>query len=147
MRLRAELVSHGGNTAGFVVPEELVETLGGGRRPKVVVTLGRHTWRSSIAFMGGEYLLGVSLANRTATGATTGETYDVELILDTAPRVMALPEDLAAALDATPRARAAWDKLSYSHQRAHVEPILAAKKPQTRAGRVIKTIDLLTKRR
>jgi Bacteriocin-protection, YdeI or OmpD-Associated/Domain of unknown function (DUF1905) len=144
MRLRAELVSHGGNTAGFVVPEGIVETLGGGRRPKVVVTLGGHTWRSSITFMGGQFLLGVSMANRTAAGATTGETYDVDVTLDAAPRVVAVPEDLAEALDATPGARAAWDGLSYSHQRAHVEPILAAKKPETRARRITATIDLLT---
>ena len=55
MRLRLELRGNDGNAAGFVIPDEVVEELGGGRRPKVVVTIGSHTWRSSIANMGGQF--------------------------------------------------------------------------------------------
>ncbi len=144
MRFTAELESHGGTKAGFGVPEEVVEALGGGRRPKVTVQVGGFSYRSSIAFMGGRYLLGMSTDNRAAAGVSPGNTYDVDVELDTAPRVVEVPDDLAEALAAAPAARAAWEALSYSHQRAHVEPILAAKKPETRAGRIAKTITTLS---
>ena len=85
MRLRLELVSHGGNTAGFEIPDRVVEELGGGRKPKVVVTIGPYTWRSSIVNMGGQFMLGVSTANRAAAGISAGQTLDVDLELDTAP--------------------------------------------------------------
>ena len=144
MLFTAELQSTGGNTAGFVVPDEVLAALDGGRRPKVTVILGAHTWRSSIASMGGRFMLGVSLANREAAGATAGRTYDVEVVLDTAPREVAVPADLAAALAADPPARAAWEALSFSHQRRHAEAVLAAKAPETRARRVAKTVEALT---
>ncbi len=144
MIFTAELEGTGGSTTGFVVPEEVLVALDGGRRPKVTVTLGSHTWRSSIASMGGRFMLGVSMANRETAGATAGQTYDVEVVLDTAPRAVDVPEDLAAALSADPRARAAWDALSFSHQRRHAEAVLAAKKPETRARRVATTVEALT---
>src|SRR6185436_20588453 len=107
MRLRLELVGHGGNTAGFEIPDEVVDELGGGRRPKVVVTIGKHTWRSSIANMGGQFMLGVSMANREAAGVAAGQTLDVDVVLDTAPRTVDVPDDLAAELEKDGAARTA----------------------------------------
>jgi hypothetical protein len=143
MRFTGELESHGGNTAGFVVPEEIVEGLGGGRRPKVTVTVNGHTWRSSIASMGGQMLLGVSLANREAAGVRAGEVLDVDGELETAPRTVDVHPVLAEALAADPEAKAAWDALSYSHQRAHAEPIAATKNEETRQRRVDKALAML----
>lgn len=143
MRFTGELQSHGGTTTGFVVPEEIVEGLGGGRRPKVTVTVNGHTWRSSIASMGGQMLLGVSKDNREAAGVHAGEVLDVEVELDTAPRTVDVPPLLAEALAADPGAKAAWDALSYSHQRAHAEPIAATKNEETRQRRVDKTMSIL----
>ncbi len=143
MRFTAELESTGGNTTGFVVPEDVVESLGGGRRPKVTVTLGGHTWRSSIAAMGGRFMLGVSAANREAAGLEAGTVCDVVVEPDAAPRTVEVPEDLSAALTADSAARSAWDALSYSHQRRHVEAIAAAKRPETRARRVAATLAAL----
>ncbi len=143
MRITTELQSTGRNTTGYVVPDDVVAALGGGRRPKVTATVRGHTWRTSIASMGGRFMLGVSAANREAAGLTAGEVHDVDIELDTAPRTVAVPEDLAAALAADPGARAAWDALSFSHQRQHAEAILAAKKPETRRRRVAGAVEKL----
>lgn len=143
MELTAELEGFGGNTAGFTIAAEVVDDLGGGKRPKVVVTLNGHTWRSSIAPMGGCYVLGVSMANRKAAGASAGETYVVDLVLDTAPRTITPPEDLVVALmDAG--GMDAWAKLSYSHQREHVMAIEEAKRPETRVRRIAKCVGMLS---
>lgn len=143
MLFTAVLANRGGNTAGFSVPAEVVEALGGGRRPKVVVTLGEHMWRSSIAVYGGEYLLGVSMANQRAAQVSQGEAYDVEVTLDTDERTITPPADLVAAL-AQAGASKAWAARSYSHQCQQVTAIEDAKSPATRERRIAKTVaDLL----
>lgn len=143
MRLQLELEGMGGNTTGFVIDPAVVDELGGGKRPKVVVTTRHgsteHTWRSSIASMGGRYLLGVSKANREAAGIAAGDVVDLEVTLDDAPREVEVPADLAQAL-ADAGLREAWDALSYSHQRQHVMAVEDAKKPETRARRIAAAI-------
>lgn len=136
MEFTTQLEATGGTTTGFVVPDEVVEALGGGRRPKVAATVAGHTWRTSIAAMGGRFLLGASAAVREAAGIAAGETHTVTVVLDDAPRTVEVPEDLAAALAADADAARAWEALTYSAQRRHAEAILAAKKPETRARRV-----------
>ncbi|MGG5257386.1 YdeI/OmpD-associated family protein [Phycicoccus avicenniae] len=136
MEFTTELEATGGTTTGFVVPDEVVEGLGGGRRPKVAATVAGHTWRTSIASMGGRFLLGASAAVREAAGIAAGETHTVTVVLDDAPRTVEVPDDLAAALAAEPAAASAWAALTYSAQRRHAEAVLAAKKPETRARRV-----------
>lgn len=140
MDFTAQLQATGGTTTGFAVPEAVVEGLGGGRRPKVLATVAGHTWRTSIAAMGGQFWLGVSAAVREAAGVAAGETHEVTVELDTAPRTVEVPPDLAAALAGDPTAAAAWEALSHSHRRAHVEAVLAAKKPETRERRVASTL-------
>ena len=114
MEFTTELLATGGTTTGFVVPDEVVEALGAGRRPKVVVTVEGHTWRTSIAAMGGRFLLGASAAVREAAGLTAGSTYTVGVEVDTAPRTVEVPDDLAAALAATSGAADAWSALTFS---------------------------------
>lgn len=143
MKFTGELVSNGGNAAGFVVPEDVVEGLGAGRRPKVVVTVAGHTWRSSIASMGGQMLLGMSVANREAAGVAAGQVLEVEVVVDDAPREVEVPVALAAALSADPEARAFWETLSYSNQRAFAEPVADTKNEETRARRVVKAMTAL----
>jgi hypothetical protein len=140
MRLRLELKGQGGNTAGFEIPDEVIEELGGGRRPKVVVTVGNHTWRSSIANMGGTFMLGVSMANRAAAGVSAGETLDVDIELDTAPRTVEVPDDLAAQLKQDASAAAAWDAWSFTRQKEAARSLTEAKKPETRASRLEKVL-------
>jgi hypothetical protein len=140
MKLRLELVSGGGNTAGFVIPDDVVEELGGGRKPKVVVTIGKHTWRSSIANMGGQFMLGVSMANREAAGVSTGQTLDVEVVLDTAPRTVDVPDDLAAELTGDAGAREAWATWSFTRQKEAARLLTEAKQADTRARRLTKVL-------
>lgn len=133
MKLRLVLESTGGTTTGFRIPDEVVAELGAGGRPKVAATVGAHTWRTSIARMGDSYWLGMSGANRDAAGVSAGETHDLEVVVDDAPRTIDLPAELAPVADA-------WARLSYSNQRRIAEGIESAKKPETRAARVEKAI-------
>lgn len=147
MKLTAELEATGGRTTGFRVPDEFVTELGGGGRPKIVATVNGYQWRTSIARMGGEYWLGVSAANRDGAGVRAGEVLDVDVVLDTAPREVTVPDDLAAALAGNPAAQATWDRLSFSHRRAHVEQITGAKTDATRERRVAKSVQMLSEGR
>jgi hypothetical protein len=121
---------------GLEVPEEVVQALGGGKRPAVTITINGHSWKSRIAIMRGRYLIGLSSANRRAAGIATGDEAEVEVELDVEPRVVVEPTDFVAALDADPTARAAYERLSYSRKREHVRAIETAKRPETRSRRI-----------
>lgn len=142
MKLKTKIFQSG-NTTGIVVPEEKVEELNSGKRPKVVVTVGKHTYRSSIAHMGGRYLISLSAANREKAGVQGGDEVVVEIVLDTAPREVEVPEDLATALAGEPAAKKFFESLSYSKQLAHVLSVEGAKKAETRQRRVEKVLETL----
>jgi hypothetical protein len=143
LRFRAELESTGKTAAGFEVPESVVEGLGGGAHPKVTVTVNGFTFRTSIAKMGGRYLLGVSSERRKEAGITAGQVLDVDVEIDTAPREIDVPDDFAAALAADPRAKEFWDTLSYSKKSWHVLQVTGAKRAETRAARIEKSVAML----
>lgn len=143
MKFTAELESTGKTTAGFEVPAEIVDKLGGGGHPKVSVTVNGYTFRTSIARMGGRYLLGVSVERRTAAGFSAGDVLDVDVELDTAPREVDVPEELAAALAADAAASEFWQTLSYSKQQWHVAQVTSAKTEETRDRRIEKSIGML----
>jgi hypothetical protein len=128
---------------GLEVPPEVVEALGGGKRPAVTITINGHSWTSRVAIMRGRYLLGLSNANRQAAGVATGDEVEVEVELDAEPRVVAEPADFARALDANPSARTAYDRLSSSRKREHVLAIDSAKKPETRIRLIDKALAML----
>ena len=143
MKFTTAVLQTGKTTTGLVVPDEVVDELGGGKRPKVTVTINGKTYRSSVASMGGRYLVGVSAENRALTGVSGGEVVEVALELDTAPREVEVPADFAAALEVVPDAKAVFARQSYSHQRAHVDAINGAKAPETRRRRIDKAIEML----
>jgi hypothetical protein len=143
VEFRAELETAGGNAAGFAVPQAVVDELGGGGHPKVVVGVNGFQFRTSIARMGSRFMLGVSQERRAAAGMTPGETFDVAVELDTAPREIEVPEDLAAALAADREAKAFFDTLSYSKQQWHTLQVSGAKQPETRARRVAASVAML----
>ena len=128
---------------GLEVPEELVEALGGGKRPRVTITINGRSWTSRVAIMRGRNLIGLSNANRKAAGVVTGDRVEVELELDIEPRVVVEPADFATALDAEPLARSAFDRSTDSQKSQHLRLIENAKKPDTRARRIEKTLDTL----
>jgi hypothetical protein len=142
-RIRALLEQNGKTAVGFAVPEDVVLALGKGKRPPVRVSINGYTYRSTVAPMGGRYLIGVSAENRAAAGVAGGETHDIELELDDAPRTVDLPADLAAALDAEPAARRTFDALSPSNQGYHVTLVTSAKTDETRQRRIEKSIAAL----
>ena len=136
MRFTAVLELHGKTATGLVVPPEVVEGLGGGKRPAVVVTLGGHSYRTTVGVMGGRSLLPVSAENRAAAGLAPGDEVEVDVELDTAPREVEVPADLAAALDGEPGLRSRFDALSPSRRKEHVRSVESAKAEATRARRV-----------
>src|SRR3954447_6828021 len=122
---------------GTFIPVALdVPAVFGRVRPPVRVTVGGHTWRSTVMRYGSDYVLPLSRRNREAAGVRAGDAVTVVLESDDEPRTVAVPEDLAAALDAAPGARAAFDGRSFSHRREWVEWVTEAKRPETRARRV-----------
>jgi hypothetical protein len=143
MRFESTMFLSGNNT-GIEVPAELIDELGAGRKPPVIVTVNGYEYRSTVAVMGGRYLIPFSSDKRAATGIRGGDPIVVDLELDTAPRTVEVPEDLAAALDAAPGAREAWERLAPSHKKAHVTAIDSAKATETRQRRIAKAIEALT---
>ncbi|SEH01630.1 protein of unknown function [Nonomuraea solani] len=140
MRFRTTVELGGKTATGIAVPDEVVEELGSGKRPAVTVTINSHTYRSTVATMGGRFMLPLSAENRQGAGVAAGDEAEVEVTLDTAPREISVPDDLAAALADAPEAKAFFESLSYSRQRRWVLQIEAAKKPETRQRRVADTV-------
>jgi hypothetical protein len=137
-------VELGGKTAtGMQIPDDVVATLGTGRRPAVRITVGGHTYRTTVASMGGRFLVPLSAENRAAAGVAAGDEVDVDIELDEAPREVAVPDDLAAALAADDQARTYFDSLAFTHRKEWVRWIEEAKKPETRTTRVAKTVQSL----
>jgi hypothetical protein len=139
-----ELWSAGGNNVGIVVPEDVVLGFGRGKRVPVDVTIdGGYSYKSTIASMGGRYLISFNAATRAATGRGAGDTVEVTLELDDSPRTIEMPPALAEAVADDAAASAAWQKLSPSAQKAHATSINDAKTEETRARRVEKVVAAL----
>ncbi len=143
MRIHTFVEQAGRSATGIVVPDAAVEALGAGKRPAVRVTVNGYTYRSSIAPMGGRYLIALSSEHRAAAGVKGGDQIEVGLELDTEPRTVDVPDDFAAALDANPPARQTFEKLSYSSKSWHVLQIEGAKTTETRERRIAKSIEAL----
>ena len=136
MRFSTTVLLGGKTATGLVVPPEVVEGLGAGKKPPVTVTLRGYSYRSSIAVRSGQFMIPLSAEHRTAVGLAAGDDVEVDVELDTAPREVDVPADLAAALDGEPEARRRFDAMSYSHQLQHVLAVTGAKTEETRARRV-----------
>ncbi|MCD2170479.1 MULTISPECIES: YdeI/OmpD-associated family protein [Microbacterium] len=134
MRFETTLLQMGNNT-GIEVPPEVLEALGGGKRPAVTVDVNGYTYTSTVGAMGGRSLIPFSADKRKATGLAGGDAITVELALDTAPRTVEVPDDLATALAEVGR-RDAFDALSPSARKAHVTNVESAKAADTRSRRV-----------
>jgi len=140
IRFRTTIMQAGKTATGIEVPPEVVESLGQGKKPPVKITIKGHTYRSSIAVMGGAFMVGVSAENRQAAGVAGGDEVDVDIEIDAEPRVVAVPDDLSEALDREPEARRYFDGLSYSNKLRHVLSINDAKTQETRQKRIEKSV-------
>ena len=143
VHFRTTIQRNGKTAMGFEVPPDAVERLGAGKRPPVTVTINGYTYRNTVAVMGGAYMIGVSGEHRGPAGVGAGDEVDVELALDTAPREVEVPAELAAALDADPAAKETFDRLSNSNKSWHTLQVTGTKNPETRARRVEKSIAAL----
>jgi Domain of unknown function (DUF1905)/Bacteriocin-protection, YdeI or OmpD-Associated len=141
VEFRATVILGGKTATGIQVPDEVVEELGSGKRPPVVVTIGDYTYRTTVAPMGGDYWIPLAAEHREAAGVAAEQEVDVSIQLDTAPREVSLPDDLAGAMDGA--ARTAFDGLAPSHKKEWVRWVEEAKKPETRATRITKTVESL----
>jgi hypothetical protein len=143
MRFRTVIRQSGKTATGIQVPEQVIEALGAGKRPAVKVTINGYTYRSSVAVVGGRFMVGVSAEHRAGAGVAGGDEVDVDLELDAAPREVRVPADFAAALDAEPAARRTFDGLSYSNRSWHVLQVEGAKTSGTRQRRIARSVDIL----
>ncbi len=125
---------------GICVPDDIVEQLGAGKKPPVKVTINGYTYRSTVAVMGGVFMLGVSAEVREKAGIKGGDKVTVDLELDTQPRELELPEDFKRALDKNNAAKTFFETLSHSNKQRFVLPIGLAKTEDTRQRRIDKAI-------
>ena len=133
------VVELGGKTAtGIPIPDAVIEGLGSSKRPPVTVTINGHTYRTTAVRMGGQFYVPLNAENRDAAGVAAGDDITVDIENDAAPREVTLPADLDAALD--DEARTAYDALSYTHRKEWVRWVADAKRPETRAARIEKTV-------
>jgi hypothetical protein len=143
MQKKFKAVIEAGRAGGaFVTVPFDAKAVFGSARPKVTATFDGHPYRGTIAPMGGAYLLGVLKEIRTTIGKGIGDTVQVTLEADTAPREVAVPADAAKALQAA-HLTTAFDALSYTHQKEYVNAIEEAKKPETRQRRIEAMIEYL----
>ena len=131
-----------GNNTGIEVPKELIERLGAGQRPPVLVNVNGFEFRTTVGVMSGKHLVGVTAATRKATGLAGGDAIHVVLTLATAPREASVPDDFAAAMAANPPTADFFAGLSNSLQRFHIDNVNGAKTDETRQRRIEKAIAL-----
>lgn len=134
--------AEGMDAMGIEVPPAVVEGFGQGKRPRVSVTLNGYTYRSTVAVMGGKFMLPLAKVHREASGVKDGGKVEITLELDDKPREVEVPKDLASALKKA-GLRAAFDKLAFTHRKEHVRAIEEAKTPETRARRIEKAVAMV----
>lgn len=143
MTFRAEVQAHGKTATGIQVPDDVVSALGTSKRPPVQATINGYTYRSTVARMGGVFMLPISAEVRERAGVAAGDEVEVDLQLDTEPREVDVPADFAEALKGDEEARRFFDGLSYSKQRWFVLSIEGAKTDATRERRIAKAVSML----
>ncbi len=131
------------DATGIQVPSDVIEQLNSGKKPKVVISLNGYSYRSTVAAYSGVFLIPLAKEHREAANVQAGDTLEITLALDTEPRVVEIPEDLASALDAKDGAKEAFDQLNYSTRKEHVRNITASKTDETRQRRIAKVVEML----
>jgi hypothetical protein len=143
MRFRATILTAGKTATGIPVPDDILASLNGGKRPAVSVTINGYTYRTTVGSVDGRAMIPLSAENRAGAGVAGGDEVEVEIALDIAPREVNLPADFVAALEHDPKAKRTFDGLSYSLKNYHVQQIEGAKTPETRQRRIEKSIATL----
>ena len=140
MKFRAKIELAGKTATGIEVPAAVVTKLGSSKKPAVRVTINGYTYRSTVATMGGRFMVGISAQVREAAGVAAGQNVDVDVELDTAPREVTVPVDFARALSRDAAAKRFFEGMSFSNKQRIVISIEAAKTAETRERRIAKAI-------
>jgi hypothetical protein len=144
MKIKTKILQFGNNT-GIEIKEDMLEKLGGGKRPLITVTLNNYTYRSAVGKMGDRFMISLSSENRKNANVKGGDTLEVQVELDTAPRTVEVPDELQKALDKNKTAKAAFETLAPSKKKAIVMLVTDAKADETRKKRIGKIISDLSK--
>jgi len=143
MRFRTTIEGAGKTAAGIEVPAEVVTALGSSKRPPVRVTINGYTYRSTVAVLGGRFMVGVSADVRAGASVAAGDEVQIEMELDTQPREVTVPAELAHELARDHAASTAFEALSYSRKRLLVDPIANARTAETRQRNIAKAMSAL----
>ena len=142
-RFQGELLQGGKTATGIHVPDDIIQQLGGGKRPAVKVTVNGYEYRTTVGTMAGRSMLPFSSEHRAASGINAGDPVDVEVEVDAAPRTVELPDDFASALAAEPAAASFFETISNSNKKWHVLNVTGAKTEETRQRRIARSVEML----
>jgi uncharacterized protein YdeI (YjbR/CyaY-like superfamily) len=142
-KFQTTLLAAGKTATGIEVPANVIEGFGSSKKPAVKVTINAYEYRSTVAVMAGKFMLPVSAEHRAGAKIAAGDTVNVTLELDAAPRVLDVPQDFLDALEVDVVAKTFFEDLSYSNKRRFVLSIEEAKTPETRARRIVKSVETL----
>jgi antitoxin component of MazEF toxin-antitoxin module len=138
----------GGGGTLVPIPKEVAKKLGLNGMPKINAVIAGTPYRGSLMPMGdGTYCLGVLKSIQEAAGVGQGDSISIELELDTAPRTVEVPADLAEALADDEKAAAAWEALSFTNKKEVALSLEGAKRPETRERRLAQALDRLRRAR
>jgi hypothetical protein len=147
MKFKTIIKQSGKTATGIEIPGEIVAKLGTSKRPAVKATINGYTYRSSIASMGGKFMLGISAEVREKAGVAGGDKIEVNIELDTEKREVNVPADLQKALSKDAKAKKYFEGLSYSNKLRHVLSIEGAKTSETRQRRIEKSVGMFHEER
>jgi bacteriocin resistance YdeI/OmpD-like protein/uncharacterized protein DUF1905 len=143
IKFRAQLQQRG-PAAAVVLDDEQVAAVGeGAKRFPVVATVNGYTWRTSVARMGGEFLVGLNREVRDGAGVEAGDEVEVSIALDQAPREVDVPAALATALAADAEAAAAFERMAFTHRKEYARWVAEAKRDETRDRRVAQAVEMI----
>ncbi|SEE07707.1 protein of unknown function [Rhizobiales bacterium GAS188] len=145
IRFRTTILQAGKTATGIQVPDDVVAKLASGKRPAVRITINGYTYRSTVAVMGGKFMVGVNAENRDKAKVAGGDEVDIDIELDIEPREVIVPPDFAAELNGDAKARQRFDALSYSKKKVLVQGIADAKTAETRQRRIDNALTELRK--
>ena len=143
MRFKTKILTAGKTATGIEIPTDIIEALGSGKKPAVSVTLNGYTYRSTVAVMGGKFMVGVSADVRDKASVKGGDTVTVNIELDTKPRDVDVPVELRKALGKDAKAKRAFEALSYSRKRLLIDPIARGRTAETRERNLAKALAAL----
>jgi len=144
LKFSTTLLQAGKTATGIKIPEEMIEKLGGGKKPLVKVTINNFTYRSAVAVMGGAYMVGVNAENREGANVKGGDKINVTIELDTEKRIVEVPAEFQKQLSKNAAAKKMFDTLSKSKKKALIIPIANAKTDETRNRNIEKALSALT---